>query len=315
MCGITGKVNYQPERPVEPEILRTMCRTLTYRGPDDEGYYLNGNVGLAMRRLSIIDLNTGKQPIHNEDRTVWTVFNGEIYNFLELRRDLLAKGHTFYTSTDTEVIVHLYEEYGVDFPAHLSGMFAIALWDENQRRLVLVRDRLGIKPLYYARLPDRLLWGSEIKAILAEGLKPTLDYQALSHYLSLLYIPAPYSIYREINKLEPGHTLVWQDGQAAIRSYWDLSQIRPLENGHLHWEEIKSTLHSLLLEAVRSHLVSDVPLGVFLSGGLDSSTVVALMRQVHGGAIKSFSIGFSEASYDERSYARDRGPAIRNRAY
>ncbi|MBM4300089.1 MAG: asparagine synthase (glutamine-hydrolyzing) [Deltaproteobacteria bacterium] len=304
MCGITGILNYQQEYPVEPEILRAMCRTLTHRGPDDEGYYLNGNVGLAMRRLSIIDLNTGRQPIHNEDRTVWTAFNGEIYNFPELRRELLAKGHTFYTSTDTEVIVHLYEEYGVDFPAHLSGMFAIALWDEKPRRLMLVRDRLGIKPLYYALLPDRLLWGSEIKAILAEGLKPTLDFQALSHYLSLLYIPAPYSIYQEINKLEPGHALVWQDGRAAIRSYWDLAQIDPRDANRLKWEDIKSALHSLLLETVRSHLISDVPLGVFLSGGLDSSTVVAMMRQVHHGAIKTFSIGFNEPSYDERSYAR-----------
>jgi asparagine synthase (glutamine-hydrolysing) len=304
MCGITGIIHYQQERAVAREILHAMCRTLTHRGPDDDGYYLNGNVGLAMRRLSIIDLNTGRQPIHNEDRTVWTVFNGEIYNFPELRRDLLAKSHTFYTSTDTEVIVHLYEEYGINFPAHLSGMFAIALWDEKQRRLMLVRDRLGIKPLYYALLPDRLLWGSEIKAILGEGLKPSLDFQALSHYLSLLYIPAPCSIYREISKLEPGHTLVWQEGQTVIRSYWDLARIGPLDAGPREWEDIKATLHSLLLEAVRSHLVSDVSLGVFLSGGLDSSTVVALMRQVNHGAIKTFSIGFDEPSYDERAYAR-----------
>lgn len=299
MCGITGKINYQSDRPVEPEKLAAMCRTLMHRGPNDEGFFLKGNVGLAMRRLSIIDLNSGKQPIHNEDRTIWTVYNGEIYNFPDLRRDLEAQGHRFYTHSDTEVIVHLYEEYEEKFPSFLNGMFAIALWDENRRRLVLARDRVGIKPLYYAQLSDRILFGSEIKAILAEGLQPTVDLQALSHYLSLLYIPAPYSAYQEIRKLEPGHILIWEDGRVVIRSYWDLTQIQPYEDCRQRVADLQSELYDLMTDAVRRHLISDVPLGVFLSGGLDSSTVVALMRRVSNGPIKTFSIGFNEPSYDE----------------
>jgi len=304
MCGIVGKLYPQADRPVEPEALRAMCESLVHRGPDDAGYYLKGNVGLAMRRLSIIDVDTGKQPIHGEDRDVWTVFNGEIYNFPELRRELEARGHHFYTRTDTEVIVHLYEDYGLDFVRHLNGMFAIALWDQRRRRLVLARDRLGIKPLFYAQLPDRLLFGSEIKAILADDLQPTLDWQALSHYLSLLYIPAPYTIYREIRKLEPGHILVWEAGQSAVRQYWDLSQVRPSAVDRRQLATVEADLLDLLTEAVRCHLISDVPLGVFLSGGLDSSTIVAVMRRAHNGPIKTFSIGFDDPSYDERSHAR-----------
>lgn len=304
MCGILGKVYHQHNRRVEPAVVAGMCATLTHRGPDDEGFYLNGNVGLAMRRLSIIDINTGKQPIHNEDHTVWTVYNGEIYNFQHLRRDLEARGHRFYTRADTEVIVHLYEQCGADFVRHLNGMFAIAVWDESRRQLVLARDRLGIKPLFYAQLPDRLLFGSEIKAILADGMQPTIDLQALSHYLSLLYIPAPATIYREIRKLEAGHTLIWQDGQIAVRRYWDLGQVRPSVIDGRSPEDVQAELRALLTDAVRCHLVSDVPLGAFLSGGLDSSTVVALMRQAHNGPVKTFSIGFNDRSYDELRYAR-----------
>jgi asparagine synthase (glutamine-hydrolysing) len=304
MCGITGKVYHRKDRPVESETLWAMCQTLVHRGPDDQGFYTKNNVGLAMRRLSIIDLETGKQPIHNEDHTVWTACNGEIYNFPDLRRELQARGHGFYTRTDTEVIVHLYEEHGLDFVHHLNGMFAIALWDENQRQLVLVRDRLGIKPLFYAQLSDRLLFGSEIKAILAEGLQPTIDLQALSHYLSLLYIPSPHTIYREIRKLEAGHLLLYRDGQPTIRRYWDLSPIQPLAVSRGRSDELHAELLDLLNDAVRRRLVSDVPLGAFLSGGLDSSTVVALMRRSHNGPIKTFSIGFHDPSYDELPYAR-----------
>src|SRR5256712_2372720 len=304
MCGITGKLYQQQDRPVECEALAAMCETLVHRGPDDKGFYLNGNVGLAMRRLSIIDLNTGKQPIHNEDSTVWTVYNGEIYNFPNLRRELEAHGHRFYTSTDTEVIVHLYEEYGLDFVRYLNGMFAIGLWDEARRQLVLARDRLGIKPLFYAHLPDRLLFGSEIKAILADGLHPTIDLHALSHYLSLLYIPAPYTIYREVRKLEAGHILIWQGGQITIRRYWDLSLVQPSGVDHRQSPDVQAELLELLTDAVRCHLIADVPLGVFLSGGLDSSTIVALMRRVHNGPIKTFSIGFNDPSYNELPYAR-----------
>src|SRR5438094_6040124 len=268
MCGIVGKLYQQQDRPVEGEALVAMCETLVHRGPDDEGFYLNGNVGLAMRRLAIIDLDTGRQPVHNEDRTIWTVYNGEIYNFPDLKRDLEASGHRFYTRTDTEVIVHLYEEYGLDFVRYLNGMFAIGLWDETRRRLVLARDRLGIKPLFYSHLPARLLFGSALKAILADGLQPTTDLDALSHYLSLLYIPAPYTIYREIRKLEAGHILIWQGGQLTDRRYWNLAQTRPPARPRRP-AVVSEELLALLTDAVRRQLVADVPLGVFLSGRLD----------------------------------------------
>jgi asparagine synthase (glutamine-hydrolysing) len=304
MCGIVGKVYYDQDHPVEPRTLAAMCQSLVHRGPDDDGFYVRGNVGLGMRRLSIIDLQTGKQPIHNEDRTIWIVCNGEIYNFPELRRELEAKGHRFYTRTDTEAIVHLYEEHGPDFVQCLNGMFAIALWDENRRQLILARDRLGIKPLFYSRLPDRFLFGSEIKAILADNLRPAIDLQALNHYLSVLYIPAPSTIYQEICKLEAGHVLIYQDGKFTIRRYWDLSPIQPLAISRSKIADLQAGLRDLLKEAVRCRLVSDVPLGAFLSGGLDSSTVVGLMRDSHNGPIKTFSIGFNDPSYNELPYAR-----------
>jgi len=304
MCGITGKVYYDQDRPVEQRTLRAMCQSLVHRGPDDDGFYLKGNIGLAMRRLSIIDLQTGKQPIHNEDRTIWIVCNGEIYNFPDLRHDLETKGHRFYTRTDTEVIVHLYEDQGLDFVQYLNGMFALALWDENQRQLVLARDRLGIKPLFYAQLPDRFLFGSEMKAILADNLRPAIDLQALNQYLSLLYIPAPRTIHREIRKLEAGHVLIYQGGKSTIRRYWDLSPIQPMIIDRSEVADVQAGLRDLLKEAVRCRLVSDVPLGAFLSGGLDSSTVVALMRDSHNGPIKTFSIGFNDPSYNELPYAR-----------
>ncbi len=303
MCGIAGKLYDDPAHPVDEAGLLRMCHTLVHRGPDDWGLYTDGALGLAMRRLAIIDLATGHQPIHNEARTVWTVYNGEIYNFAELRRRLEARGHVFYTHTDTEVIVHLYEEYGVDFPRHLNGMFAIAVWDAVERRLVLARDHLGIKPLYYAALPDRLLFGSEIKAILADDLRPTLDLDALSVYLSLLYIPAPYSIYREIRKLEPGHTLVWQAGHTEVRPYWDLASVTPLQPPY-DVDRLQSELRARLAAAVQQQLIADVPLGIFLSGGLDSSTIVAFAHQSHTGPLKTFSIGFDDPSYDETHLAR-----------
>ena len=303
MCGIAGKLFLEPGRPVEREAVEAMGRTLAHRGPDDPGLYVHGNVGLAMRRLAVIDVASGRQPIHNEDRTVWTVYNGEIYNFAELRRDLEARGHRFYTRTDTEVIVHLYEEEGPDFARALNGMFAIALWDAARRRLVLVRDRLGIKPLYVAALGDRLLFGSEIKALLADGLRPSVDVESLSLYLSLLYVPAPHTIYREIRKLEAGHVMVWQGGRLTDRRYWNLAQTRPPARPRRP-AVVSEELLALLTDAVRRQLVADVPLGVFLSGGLDSSTVVALTRRVHTGAVKTFSIGFDDPSYDERADAR-----------
>ncbi len=303
MCGITGQLIFDPAHAATEADLRRMADTLVHRGPDDWGIHLDGPLGLAMRRLSIIDLATGHQPIHNETATVWTVFNGEIYNFGALRRTLEGRGHRFYTATDTEVIVHLYEEYGVDFPRHLNGMFAIAVWDAAARRLVLARDHVGIKPLYYALLPDRLLFGSEIKAILAAAPPLSLDLDALSLYLSLLYIPAPYSIYREVRKLEPGHTLVWQDGQSRVAPYWTLADVAPLRPPYA-LPDLHAEARSLLADAVKSQLVADVPLGVFLSGGVDSTTVVAFARAAHSGPLKTFSIGFDDPSYDETGLAR-----------
>jgi asparagine synthase (glutamine-hydrolysing) len=233
---------------------------------------------------------------------VWAVQNGELYNFKELTRRLVKLGHTFKTRSDTEVIVHLYEEYGVDFVKHLEGMFAIAVWDEKEKRLVLARDRMGIKPLFYATIGDQLLFGSEIKAIREAAPNLTLNTDALNYYLSLLYIPAPYTIYNEIHKLKPGHILVFEKGIVEVQRYWTLTQVSPLEN--YSENELKRQLRQLLLASVEVQLVSDVPLGFFLSGGLDSSIVVASARQVHNNRIKTFSVGFDDPSYDETSYAQ-----------
>jgi asparagine synthase (glutamine-hydrolysing) len=303
LCGIAGIVYSEAGRAVEAHRLAAMGQSLVHRGPDDAGCYVRGPVGLAVRRLAVIDVTGGHQPIHNEARTVWVICNGEIYNFRQLRRALEARGHCFTTRSDTETIVHAYEEYGLDFVAQLRGMFAIALWDERERRLVLARDRLGIKPLHYAALSDRLLFGSEIKALRAADVAFTLDPQALSVYLSLLYIPAPLTIYREVRKLEPGHMLIWQDGRMQVRRYWALGEVEPFPP-RTPAAELRQALRETLGEAVRSQLVADVPLGIFLSGGLDSSTVVALARQAWSGRLRTFSVGFDQPSYDERRYAR-----------
>ncbi|HSL47272.1 MAG TPA: asparagine synthase (glutamine-hydrolyzing) [Anaerolineales bacterium] len=302
MCGITGKIYWNPEKCVESDLLTKMCRTLTYRGPDEEGYYTKNNVGLGVRRLSIIDVQGGHQPISNENQSIWAVQNGEIYNFRELTRELIKLGHTFTTRSDTEVIVHLYEEYGIDFVKHLEGMFAIALWDEREKKLVLARDRMGIKPLFYASLNDQLLFGSEIKAIRAAGPSLTLNTDALNYYLSLLYIPAPHTIYNEIHKLQPGHILVFQNGKLVLQRYWSLAEVNRFEDYSA--DELQKQLRQLLLASVERHLVSDVPLGFFLSGGLDSSIVVACAHEVHNSRIKTFSVGFEDPSYDETSFAQ-----------
>jgi asparagine synthase (glutamine-hydrolysing) len=279
-----------------------MCETMVHRGPDDAGYYVGTGVGLGIRRLSIIDLDGGRQPITNEDGTIFVVLNGEIYNYQELRTRLLAKGHRFQTHSDTEVIVHLYEERGLECMTELRGMFAFALWDTRQRRLLLARDRLGKKPLHYTQLSDRLLFSSEIKGILADSeVSRSIDALALDQYLTFEYIPGERTIYRAVRRLLPGHRLVWQEGTLRIDPYWHLDPT-PLEGRPQ--QEWLSLLHDELREAVRLRLRSDVPLGVLLSGGLDSSTVVALMREVTGGEIQSFSIGFEDSSYDELPYAR-----------
>jgi asparagine synthase (glutamine-hydrolysing) len=296
MCGITGFAGFDDDA-----LLRAMCSSLVHRGPDDEGYYTAPGVGLAMRRLSVIDLKTGHQPIANETRDVWVVFNGEIYNYQDLRRDLTARGHQFSTSTDTETIVHLYEEYGVDFVQHLRGMFGIAVWDATRRRLVLVRDRIGEKPLYFARDGGRLLFGSEIKAILKAGQPREADRQALSQFLALGYIPGSRTAYAHVSKLPPAHRLVFENGVMRVDRYW----ARTTEPSRLTEAEAEDRLAHELEDAVRLNLKSDVEVGAFLSGGVDSSTLVALMRRDEA-HVHTFTVGYDGAAtgFNELSYAK-----------
>jgi len=302
MCGIAGIASLNG-RPVDVDEARVMCRALVHRGPDDEGVYLGRGVALGMRRLSIIDLATGDQPIRNEDGTVWVVFNGEIYNFAELRAELEGRGHAFYTSGDTETIVHLYEEYGTRCVDHLRGMFAFALWDDRRQQLLLARDRVGIKPLYYTEVGGRLLFASEVKALLqAPDVPGTVNWRAVNHLFTFVCTPLDESIIEGVHKLPPGHRLIATPGRAPrIERYWDLHFVP--ERGRSE-EYFVERLRELLEESVRLHLVSDVPLGAFLSGGIDSSSVVATMAQRVSTPVKTFSIGFTEAKFSEVEYAR-----------
>jgi asparagine synthase (glutamine-hydrolysing) len=279
-----------------------MCDVIRHRGPDDEGVWVEEGVGLGMRRLSIIDLSTGHQPIHNEDGSVWIVFNGEIYNFKELRRQLESAGHWFYTNTDTETIVHAYEQWGVAAIKRLRGMFGLAIWDRKSKTLLLARDRIGIKPLYYAEANGRLYFGSELKSLLrAPDLPRDLDLDALDHYLSFLYTPRDGSIFRNVRKLPPGHLLTWRDGSISVEQYWQMAAEEAVAASEA---EAIAALRDVLTDAVRSHLISDVPLGAFLSGGIDSSLVVGLMAQTSGARVKTFSIGFDQPAFDELEHAR-----------
>ena len=281
-----------------------MCSTIVHRGPDDEGIYARGPAGLGMRRLSIIDLSGGRQPIHNEDQSVWVVFNGEIYNFPELRKELEQRGHKFYTHSDTEVIVHLYEDFGTDCIKKLRGMFAIALFDEKRQSLLLARDRLGKKPLYYAQKEGRLYFGSEIKTILAvvPSLSADINRRALLQFFSLQYIPDPNSAFRDIHKLPPGYLLEYKDGVIKTQQYWDLPRYGT--NQIASEQECLDELERQLAEAVRIRLISDVPLGALLSGGVDSSVVVALMSRASSKPVKTFSIGFANQDFNEAPFAR-----------
>jgi asparagine synthase (glutamine-hydrolysing) len=303
VCGIVGIVGVERDCRIEPAEVRRMCATIVHRGPDDEGVLVQGHVGLGMRRLSIIDLSTGHQPIHNEDQSIWIVFNGEIYNFLELRPELENRGHRFYTNTDTEVIVHLYEEFGDDCVRKLRGMFAFAIWDQKRQRLFLARDRFGKKPLLYAIHGGRLLFGSEIKALLA--VAPELndvDPQGLLSYLSFGYIPDPRTAFSRIQRLPPGHILEFADGQLETRPYWDLPRFGC--NERLSEEECLNEMERRLGEAVRIRLIGDVPVGALLSGGVDSSIVVALMSKFTSGPVKTFTIGFGRREFSEVDHAR-----------
>jgi asparagine synthase (glutamine-hydrolysing) len=302
MCGIAGIVHRDPSQRANLTLLQRMCASLRHRGPDAQGTFQQGPVALGNRRLSIIDLAGGQQPIFNESGTIAVVLNGEIYNFREVRPALEAKGHQFATHTDTEVIVHLYEEYGVDAVQRLRGMFALALWDSERQRLLLARDRVGKKPLFYAHLPGRLLFASEIKAILQEPeVSTAIDLQALDAYLAFQFIPHPLTIYQAIRKLPPAHRLIWEQGEVTIEPYWrlDFSRKLPVNAG-----EVGEALRAQLAEATQLRLTSDVPLGALLSGGLDSSAVVALMSQAMEQPVKTFSVGFAEEAYNELPYAR-----------
>lgn len=306
MCGITGWAILDSQAPRfdgGEELLHSMCERMVHRGPDSEGLFVTNGVALGMRRLAIIDLVTGEQPVFNEDKSVTVVLNGEIYNYREIRERLEKRGHSFSSASDTEVLPHLYEEYGDDMLHELNGMFAFALWDSKQRRLLIARDRFGEKPLYWGVFDKTLLFASEPKVLLAHPLvKPGLNLQALRQYLSFDYVPAPLSIYEGINKLPAAHKLVLEDGRVEVSRYWqlDYQTVTPIPSER----DAAEQLQELLADAVRMRLVSDVPLGVLLSGGVDSSTVTALAVRSSSEAVKTFSISFAESSFDESSYAR-----------
>jgi asparagine synthase (glutamine-hydrolysing) len=303
MCGICGIFEFDQDRVVEAHEVHAMNQTLRHRGPDDDGVYVERGVGMGHRRLSIIDVAGGHQPISNEDGTIWVLLNGEIYNYPELREGLLARGHHFTTRSDTEAIVHLYEDYGEECFTHLRGMFAIALWDSSKQKLLLARDRAGEKPLFYYHDGDRVLFGSELKAILAgPRVHVTTDEQALFDYFSFGYVPAPKSIYREIRKVLPGHYLAVTKSGLRDTCYWDVRFNVREDRTEDQWCE---ALQEQLCESTRMQLMSDVPLGAFLSGGVDSSTVVAMMRRAQAsGSITTCSIAFEEDEYNEAPFAR-----------
>jgi asparagine synthase (glutamine-hydrolysing) len=317
MCGICGKINFN-HHEVQDSQLRRMCCSFEYRGPDDEGIYIanaNGDgtyVGFGHLRLSIIDLSgAGRQPMSNENGTIWITYNGEIYNYRELADGLKKKGHRFKSDTDTEVILHLYEEEGTSAVNRLNGMFAFAIWDENINRLWVCRDRIGIKPLVYYWDGEHFTFASEIKAILTDpNISKDLDYEALQLYLAFNYVPAPYTIFKGIKKLEPGKYLLLQDGNVEIKTYWEppdsvdpVIASLPVQD---QIEQFKGPLYEGINDAVNSRMIADVPLGAFLSGGIDSSIIVALMARASNRPVKTFSIGFKDDPlYDETQYARE----------
>lgn len=301
MCGIYGIVSRVPDKAVDVVALRRMGQLLVHRGPDDEGCRVDEHAGLGVRRLSIIDLATGHQPVTNENGTLWLVFNGEIYNYQELRNVLVSRGHAFVSNSDTEVIVHAYEEYGDRCVDHLNGMFAFAVWDAPRRRLYIARDRLGIKPLYYWVGNGQIVFGSELKTIISHPDVPRrIDPAALDQFLTLEYIPSPRTIFQGIHKLPPGHWLIFDDMGLTVEPYWDIP-LRETPQGEAACAEM---LTDMISDAVRMQLVSDVPLGALLSGGIDSSTVVAFMSEGMSIPVQTFSIGFDDETYNELPYAR-----------
>ena len=302
MCGICGKLTFDREATVSPALIRAMTDTLVHRGPDDDGIYVAPNIGLGHRRLSIIDLSTGHQPLSNEDGTVWIAFNGEIYNYQDLRNDLKTRGHLFRTESDTEVIVHLYEEYGEACVEKLRGMFAFAIWDDRSKALLLARDRVGIKPLYYWKSDSSLVFASEIKAILADpDVKREVDPAMIDRFLSFYFLPGEETLFKGIRKLAPGNYLVVRGKEMKIRQYWDLQ----FSESRMGLRQAEDKTVELLDEAVRLHMISDVPVGFLLSGGVDSTAMLSLAAGKTTFPLSSYTLGFSEAvAADERPYAR-----------
>jgi asparagine synthase (glutamine-hydrolysing) len=303
MCGIVGKYNYRSGEPVSPELIQAMCDRIIYRGPDDGGVHVEGPVGLGHRRLSILDLSElGHQPMASADRTLWITFNGEIYNFQALRSDLISKGYHFKSNCDTEVILYLYQEYGEDCLKYLRGMFAFGIWDTRKQVLFLARDRIGKKPLFYYNDGNSFVFASEIKSILEEPLvRREMNYEAFYDYFRYLYVPDPKTIYKNIFKLEPGHCLTVSRDGIKKKEYWDVSFAKTASGG---LRDLSDELLGVLTESVKLRMISDVPLGAFLSGGIDSSGVVALMAQNQEGPVTTCSIGFDSSRYDEIGYAR-----------
>ncbi|MDH5506391.1 MAG: asparagine synthase (glutamine-hydrolyzing), partial [Anaerolineae bacterium] len=301
MCGVCGLAR-QDKAPLQPGLLEGMNAALAHRGPDGDGFYSRPGIGLAMRRLAIIDVAGGDQPIANEDNTLWVVYNGESYNYQSLRADLEARGHRFRTNTDTECVLHLYEEYGDDCVNHLRGQVAFALWDEKQQRLLLARDRLGQKPLYYTVQDGVLYFASELSSLfVALPHRPPVQLQAIDQYLSLQYIPEPLTPYEGIFKLPAAHRLVWQDGSIHVEQYWDLEYGPKLTASE---DDLIEELRHRVRQAVELRLISEVPLGAHLSGGIDSSIVVALMAELGSGPVKTFSVGFEETAFSELPLAQ-----------
>jgi len=306
MCGICGLVRTAEGAAFSRELVGRMCGTIVHRGPDDEGVYADGRAGLGNRRLSIIDVKGGHQPLSNEDGTIWIAYNGETYNFAEIRDELRNRGHVFSTRSDTETIVHAYEEWGAPaFIERFRGMFAFALWDKRTETLLLMRDRVGVKPLYYTQLPDRtLVFGSELKTILIHpDVRREVEPAALDFYLTLEYVPAPYAMFKNVFKLPAGHFLTWKDGRIEVKRYWDVEP-DPDPRPPASFSAAQDELYALLKESVKLRLVSDVPLGAFLSGGIDSSAVVGLMRELGAEPLRTFSIGFTDPTYNELAHAR-----------
>jgi asparagine synthase (glutamine-hydrolysing) len=306
MCGITGLVHFNRDQAIAPAVLKNMSDSIYHRGPDDEGHYLNHNVGLGFRRLSIIDLSTGHQPLSNQNDSIYIVFNGEIYNYQEQRKKLKQKGYSFKTTTDTEVILHLYEEYGVGCLQYLRGMFAFAIWDSNKQQLFCARDRFGIKPFYYYNDKEKFVFASEIKAILkSNDIDKTISIDALDSYFAFGYITSDLSIYKNIKKLQAAHYLLLslKDKPAIeIKRYWEIDFQPDYSKSENQWQE---EIEECFSETVKLHMISDVPLGAFLSGGIDSSSVVAMMARNSPRPVKTFSIGFKEQKFNELKYARE----------